>query len=108
MSSCIDLQELKIRRNIWVEKCGDGKYIKPIAPYVWTKEQHAHFLKLMSHTHFPTGYVRSNIRSQIDNNILRGLKTHDYHVIIEDILPIVFISTFKKGPILEIIRLGQY
>ena len=38
MSSRLDLQELKIRRNIWVEKCGDGKYRNPIAPYVQTKE----------------------------------------------------------------------
>ena len=48
VSSCLDLQQLMIRRNIWVEKCGDGKYRNPIAPYVWTKEQHAQFLKLMS------------------------------------------------------------
>ena len=41
VSSCLDLEQLKIRRNIWVEKCGDGKYRKPIAPYVWTKEQRA-------------------------------------------------------------------
>ena len=48
VSSCLDLEQLKICRNIWVEKCGDGKYRKPIAPYVWTKEQHAQFLNLMS------------------------------------------------------------
>ena len=40
-------------------------------------------------------------------NRLRGLKTHDYHVIIENILPIVVnISSLEKGPRLEIIRLG--
>ena len=38
VSSHLDLQELNIRQNIWVEKCGDGKYRNPIAPYVWTKE----------------------------------------------------------------------
>ena len=48
MSSRLDLEQLKIRRNIWVEKCGDGKYRNPIPPYVWTKEQHAQFLNLMS------------------------------------------------------------
>ena len=38
---------------------------------------------------------------------LRGLKTHAYHVIIEDILPIVVnISSLEKGPRLKIIRLG--
>jgi hypothetical protein len=91
VSSRLYLQELNIRRNIWVEKYGDGKYRKPIAPYVWTKEQCAQFLMLMSHTRFPTGYVSSNIRRKTDNNGLRGLKTHDYHVIIEDILPIAVI-----------------
>ena len=73
---------------------------------MWTKEQCAQFLKLMSQTRFPTGYVSSNIRIQIDNNSFRGLKTHEYHVIIKDILPIVVISSLEKGPRLEIIRLG--
>jgi hypothetical protein len=107
VSSCEDLKQLKIRRNLWVEKYDDEKYRKPSAPYVWTKEQRAQFLKLMSQTHFPTGYVSSNIRSQTNMNSLRGLKTHDYHVIIENILPIVVnISSLEKGPRLEIIRLG--
>jgi hypothetical protein len=40
-------------------------------------------------------------------NSLRGLKTHDYHVIIENILPImVNTSSLAKGQRLEIIRLG--
>jgi hypothetical protein len=40
-------------------------------------------------------------------NILRGLKTHDYHVMIDNILPIVVnISSLEKGPRLKIIRLG--
>ena len=39
MSSHLDLQEIKIHQNIWVEKYVDGKFRKPIAPYVWTKEQ---------------------------------------------------------------------
>ena len=73
---------------------------------MWTKEQRAQFLTLMSRTRFPTGYVSSNVRRQTDNNGLKGLKTHDYHVIIEDILPIAVISSLEKGPGLAIIRLG--
>ena len=106
VSSRLDLQEIKIRRNLWVENYGNGKFRKPIAPYVWTKEQRAQFLTLMSQTRFPTGYVSSNVRRKTDNNGLKGLKTHDYHVIIEDILPIAVISSLEKGPRLEIIRLG--
>ena len=61
----------------------------------------------MSHKRFPTRYVSSSIRSQTDMNRLRGLKTHDYHVIITNILPIVVnISSLEKGPRLKIIRLG--
>ena len=51
--------------------------------------------------------MSSNIISQIDINGLIGLKTHDYHLIIENILPImVNILCLEKGPRLEIIRLG--
>lgn len=73
---------------------------------MWTKQQCAQFLTLMYRTHFPTGYVSSNVRRQTESNGLRDLKTHDYHVIIEDILPIAVISSFEKGPRLAIIRLG--
>ena len=44
VSSRLDPEQLNIRRSIWVEKCDYGKYRKPIAPYVWTKEQRAQFL----------------------------------------------------------------
>ena len=61
----------------------------------------------MSQARFPTGYVSSNIISQTNMNKLRGLKTHDYHFIIENILPIVVnISTLENELRLEIIRLG--
>lgn len=60
----------------------------------------------MSQTRFPIGYVSSNVRRKTKSNGLRGLKTHDYHVIIEDILPIVVISSLEKGPRLAIIKLG--
>jgi len=61
----------------------------------------------MSQNRFPTGYVSSNIKSQTNMNILRDLRTHDYHVIIENILLVVVnISSLRKGPRLEIIRLG--
>ena len=73
---------------------------------MWTKEQSAQFLKLMSPNCFLTGYVSSNIRIQNAINISRGLNTHEYHVIIEDILPIVFnISGLTKRSIMVIIRL---
>ena len=71
---------------------------------MWAKKQRAQFLTLMSQTRFPTRYVSSNVRRETDNNGLRGLKTHDYYVIIEDNLPIEVISSLEKGPI--IIRLG--
>ena len=65
----------------------------------------AQFLKLMSPNCFLTRYVSSNIRIQNAINMSRGLNTHDYHVIIEDIITIKVISTLEKGPILAIIRL---
>ena len=98
----------QICRNIWVEKYGDEKYRKPIVPYVWKKEQHAQFLTLLSQTLFPIGYVSSNVRRKNENSGLKGLKTHNYHVMIEDILPIEVISSLEMGPRLEIIRLYEY
>ena len=41
ISSREDFQQLKIHRNLSVDKYDDEKYGKPSAPYVWTKEQNA-------------------------------------------------------------------
>ena len=60
----------------------------------------------LSQTHFPTGCVSSNVRRKTDNSGLKRVKTHDYHIMIEDILAIAVISSLEKGPRLEIIRLG--
>ena len=73
---------------------------------MWKKEQHVQFLTLLSQTLFPIGYVSSNVRMKNENSGLKGLKTHDYHVMIEDILPIEVISSLEMGPRLEIIWLG--
>ena len=68
---------------------------------MWKKKQCAQFQTMLSQTPFPNGYVSSNVRRKNDNNVLKGLKTYDYHVMIEDILLIVVVSSFEKKPILE-------
>lgn len=64
------------------------KTIKPYAKYVLTNVDCCHFCNSIKNIKFPNSFV-SNLRKNVienDNKII-GLKSHDCHVIIQQLLP---------------------
>jgi len=58
------------------------------APYILTEENKKKFIDRVSKLKAPTGYM-SNMKTQIfPDGILRGLKSHDYHVLMQQIFPV--------------------
>lgn len=57
------------------------------APYVLSKEDRQLFLSTMKQMKIPTHYC-SSLHSKISKGKLSGLKSHDYHVLMEDIIPV--------------------
>jgi hypothetical protein len=53
----------------------------PDAPYVLSREDKMQFLKNLKNLRYPTGYV-SNLYNRIADGKMRGLKSHDYHVML--------------------------
>jgi len=69
----------------------NGKWKKPRAPYCIDKSDKTTFLNWFQELKFPDGYA-ANIRRGV--NLLQkkifGLKSHDYHIFIERVLPVAF------------------
>lgn len=69
----------------------NGKWEKPRAPFCIVKGDKATILKWFHELKFPDGYA-ANIRRGV--NLLQrkifALKSHDYHIFIERLLPVAF------------------
>ncbi|XP_015955341.1 uncharacterized protein LOC107479750 [Arachis duranensis] len=80
-----DLQSMGIKHDLWPRE--DGKY--PSAIFTMMNPQKELFLRIIKNVVFPDGYS-SNISRCVNlrQRKLSGLKSHDYHILMEHLLPI--------------------
>ncbi|XP_074341900.1 uncharacterized protein LOC141679297 [Apium graveolens] len=102
-----DCQELRVHRELWIR--GDGT--EPHAPYTLSKEQVHKLFKWIESLKLPDGYV-SNISRCVNwvKNCIRGMKSHDGHVFMQKLLPIVCRDLLPKhvaDPIIELCNFFQ-
>jgi hypothetical protein len=61
----------------------NDNYIKPIATYAMTNKEKKAFLHVIKKSKTPTNYV-SNLQKKVKKDgKLRGLKSHDYHILMQ-------------------------
>jgi hypothetical protein len=78
----------------------------PHTPYVFTATEKAEFFDLLRSFKVPTGYM-ADLASNIRSGKFQGLKSHDFHIILQHILPACVRHLLHPGPQEAIIRLGQ-
>ena len=79
----------------------------PPASWVWSTEEWDKIIETISGIRTPTGYGAS-FRYKFNNRKLVGFKTHDYHNLLHDILPIVVRGTLTPGIRDIVYRLGKF
>ena len=83
-----DMRVRGIRNHLHLHRNPDGQtFFKPDAPYVLTKPQQLEFLRTLRELKFPTNYL-GPLRQRIVQGKLRGLKTHDFHILLQQVLPV--------------------
>ncbi|KAL0541299.1 hypothetical protein IC582_021341 [Cucumis melo] len=91
----LDLQDLKIRRDLHLVEVGN-RLVKPYASYTLTSSKRVEFCKFLKLVKFPDGFVSNISRCVYEREgKISGLKTHDCHVLLHRLLPIgmrVFLS----------------
>ena len=83
-----------------------GNVLKLRAPYVFTEAEKTRCLNLVSSTKVPSGYS-STLTKDIGEKRLQGLKSHDYHVLLQQILPAAVRHSLSRGVRDTIIRVGN-
>ena len=102
-----DMEVLGIRRDLWLRpRANKQTFLKPPAPYVFTDVEKKIFLQEVSSICTPTGYG-SALGKHLKKSKFQGLKSHDYHCLIQQIIPVVSRSLLQPLQRTALIRLGK-
>ena len=103
-----DMRALAIRPWLWLQERADvpmGSKLKPHAPYVLLPVDKKVFLSCIQKLRVPTGYSAC-MRKHVVNGKLQSLKSHDVHVLSQQILPMAIRHVLHPSARTGIIRLS--
>nr|XP_048326798.1 uncharacterized protein LOC107423378 [Ziziphus jujuba var. spinosa] len=104
------LKDLKIRKELHLQETG-GKVLKPLACFSLTRDEKHEFCKFLKSVKFPDGYA-ANISKNVNikDGKISGLKTHDSHVLLQQLFLVGIRPYIKKdvcGTIIEMCTFFQ-
>ena len=104
----MDLQSKNIRPHLWLRRLGDDgtRAYMPNAKYVLSKADREQFLKILKSLKMPRHYC-SSLYSKISKGKLTGLKSHDYHVLLQEILPLCLRNIGDPRTTAAVVRLSR-
>ena len=104
-----DLAAMNIRKELHPVQTGEKKFKYSQAPFTLTKEQRHIFCKRLKDTKMPDGYA-SNISNCVDMSDykLTNMKSHDLHVMMQNLLPMALRGLLEKPIRHAIIRLCKF
>jgi hypothetical protein len=90
------LKDLGIKPELQFRENGDS-CVMPIARYTLNKDQKKEFCDFLRKIKFPDGFA-SNISRCLnaEGNNVQGLKTHDFHILLQRILPVAMRGFLDK------------
>jgi hypothetical protein len=93
-----DLANLCDRPSLEVKLNPNGKERTPRAPYCLKLEERKEVFRWLKMLKFPDHYAANIKRTvNLDTNKLNGLKAHDYHILMERLMPVMFHGYLKPS-----------
>jgi hypothetical protein len=110
----VDLQDRNMQKHLWLQKNprkksdgSAGDPIRPHADYCLGSTENRKFLAVLRKLKVPTGFSSSLGKCITTNKKLAGLKSHDYHQLMQQILPLALTGLMSQGPYLAIGQLSS-
>lgn len=100
-----DMQREGIRQHLWMVKDPDNnsRMLKPKANYVLTPKEFDTFCTRLENLKVPTDYC-SELGSHIRNRKFGALKSHDYHILMQTLLPMALRGLMDQNTRMAIMR----
>jgi hypothetical protein len=99
-----DLQEMGLRPKLHPYIGDDGRTYLPPAPHTMSTEDKIAFLQVLQDVKVPDGYASNISRCvKMDDHTLSGLKSHDNHVIMQQLLPIALRGSKLPSNVIKVL-----
>ena len=103
-----DLEHLGIRNDLHPKAKGKRTYL-PAAPWSLSKYEKKVFCKRLFDFKGPDGYCSNISRGvSVEGCKVAGLKSHYYHVLMQQMIPVAVRGLLPKGPRLAILRMRAF
>lgn len=108
LNSRMDLQEMSIRQELHPEQKGSRQYL-PAAMHTLSKQEKQAFCRRLFNLKLPDGYG-SNLANciSVDECKIVGLKSHDHHILMQQLLSVAIRGLLPKGPRNALFCLSTY
>jgi hypothetical protein len=108
LNSRLDLQALGLRTDLHPIEVEDQFYLPP-APYSMSPNEMKLFCQVLKGVKFPDGYA-SNIRQNVHvgERKVFGLKSHECHIILQDLLPLAVRKILPEIVSAGVIRISNF
>ncbi|KAG6428069.1 hypothetical protein SASPL_112318 [Salvia splendens] len=104
-----DLEQMGIRPELHPITNEWGKVYLPAAAYTMSKKERTIFCQVLKNLKVPDGYASNISRCvQLKPPKLLGLKSHDYHIMMQQLLPIALRKTLSRTVRSPLIQLSKY
>ena len=103
-----DLRRRNIRPHLWLTQSArnPNKMVKPGALYVLSKTEFEAFVSCIESLKTPTGYY-SVLGKHLREKNFGGLKSHDYYILMQQILPLALRDLMQSGPKMAVMRMSK-
>ena len=109
ISARLDLKEMKLRQDLFPVEVDDKRKYLPPACFTLNKDEKRRFCQILANVKVSEGYS-SNIRNYVSMEELKlvGLKSHDYHILMQNLLPVAIYSILPERVRKAITRLCMF
>nr|GEV81153.1 hypothetical protein [Tanacetum cinerariifolium] len=109
LNARLNLKELNIKPSLHPQETSSSRILLPPACFTLGKDEKYQFLKLLKDLKVPDGYG-SNISRCVHLKELSmwGLKSHDNHIILQQLLPLVVRRLLPKHVVAALIELSNF
>lgn len=101
-----DLRDWGIREELHLQE-RENKRIKPAACFTLSSSERNEFCQFLKSIKYPDGFA-ANISRRVKDNKIFGLKSHDFHILLQRLIPAGIRGYLPKEVIEVLYELGDY
>ena len=109
LKACLDLEEMHLRGNHHPNRTNPNKTLLPLACFTMYNEEKHDFLTVLVNVRLPDGHASNVSRCvKLKECCIRGMKSHDSHILIQQLMPIALRKSLSNKVVKPLIGLSYF